>query len=360
MKNENPHNDSSGNLENEDIQKSSAGSAMSRRKFVELTAATAAGFTILPRHVLGGKNFVAPSDQVTLAHIGVGTEGTREMLDLLQVPQIRIVAVCDPNKNAIGYRDWGPNYLKDAIRKTIKDPNWNSGGDNMIPGGRDNGKSIVDAYYANLHPDMKYKGCAAYEDARQMLDELKDVDAVKIMTPDHLHGVLAIAAMKRGKHVLMHKPVSNRLVESKKVIGMARENSKLITHMMPWDANGDMTPVMNWIDAGSIGKLKEIHNWTNRPVWPQYAHIPTETPPIPDGFNWDLWLGPEYTRAYSPDYTQYGFSRLVRFRRRIDGGYGTLQFVDCFQCPESYCANNRTTAPQPRLRFSWTNTLPDQ
>ncbi len=153
---------------------------------LQLTATTAAGFTILPRHVLGGKNFVAPSDQITLAHIGVGTEGTREMLDLLKVPQIRIVAVCDPNKNAIGYRDWGMNYLKDDIRKTINDPNWNPGGDNTIPGGRDNGKSIVDAYYANLHPDMKYKGCAAYEDARKMLDELKDVDAVKIMTPDHL------------------------------------------------------------------------------------------------------------------------------------------------------------------------------
>lgn len=318
MKDENPQNVSSGDFENETPKKSLTGSPMSRRKFVELTAATAAGFTILPRHVLGGKNFIAPSDQVTLAHIGVGTEGTREMLDLLKVPQIRIVAVCDPNKNAIGYRDWGMNYLKDDIRKTINDANWSPGGDNTIPGGRDNGKSIVDAYYANLHPDMKYKGCAAYEDARKMLDELKDVDAVKIMTPDHLHGVLAIAAMKRGKHVLMHKPLSNRIIESKKVIEMTRKNPKLITHLMPWDANGDMTPVMNWINSGAIGKLKEIHNWTNRPVWPQYAHIPTDTPPVPDGFNWDLWLGPEANRNYSPDYTN------MVFRGWYDFGGGSM------------------------------------
>lgn len=317
MKKDISQNGTTMDIRNENPKNSSAGSPMTRRKFVELSAASAAAFTILPRHVLGGKNYIAPSDQVTLAHIGVGTEGTREMLDLLKVPQIRIVAVCDPNKNAIGYRDWGMDYLKDAIRKTINDTNWNPGGDNTIPGGRDNGKSIVDAYYANLHPDMKYQGCKAYEDVHKMLDELKDVDAVKIMTPDHLHGVLAIAAMKRGKHVLMHKPVSNRLVESKKVIGMAR-NSKLITHLMPWDANGDMTPVMSWVNSGAIGKLKEVHNWTNRPVWPQYSHIPTGTTPVPDGFNWDLWLGPEATRDYSPDYTN------MVFRGWYDFGGGSM------------------------------------
>ncbi len=94
-------------------------SQMSRRKFVELTAATAAAFTIMPRHVLGGKNYVAPSDKITLAYIGVGTQGIRELLPLLAQTQIQVVAVCDPNKEAIGYKDWGTTYLRDEIRKLL-------------------------------------------------------------------------------------------------------------------------------------------------------------------------------------------------------------------------------------------------
>src|SRR3954464_7758236 len=93
---------------------------MNRRKFVELTASAAIAFTIVPRHVLGGKNYIPPSDKITLSYIGVGTQGIRELLPMLAVPQIQVVAVCDPNKEARGYRDWGINYLKDEIRKALK------------------------------------------------------------------------------------------------------------------------------------------------------------------------------------------------------------------------------------------------
>jgi hypothetical protein len=295
-----------------------ADASMSRRKFVEMTAISAAGFTILPRHVLGGKNFIAPSDKITLAYIGTGTQGIREMLPMLAVPQIQIVAVCDPNKEARGYRDWGTDYLKGEIRQTLKDTNWTPGGDNIIPGGRDNGKAIVDAYYANVAKQENYKGCASYADVRELLDKEKGIDAVKIMTPDHLHGVLAMAAMKRGKHVLLHKPVSNRLIEGKKVIEMARSKPKLITHLIPWDSNGSMDTVMAWLNAGAIGTLKEVHNWTNRPVWPQYPDLPKGNSPIPEGFNWDLWLGPEADRPYSSDYTH------MVFRGWYDFGGGSM------------------------------------
>src|ERR1041385_7061609 len=106
-------------------EKENAGNAhekhtgMDRRKFVELTAAAAVGFTIVPRHVLG-KGYIPPSDKVTLAYIGTGTEGIREMLPMLAIPEIQIVAVCDPNKEARGYRDWGPTYLSGAIKKDRK------------------------------------------------------------------------------------------------------------------------------------------------------------------------------------------------------------------------------------------------
>ena len=293
-----------------------------RRRFVQVTAATALGFTILPRHVLGGKNYIAPSDKITLAYIGCGTQGIRELLLLLANPQFQVVAVADPNKQAIGYKDWSKTGLLNAIRSTIKQPDWSSGGDNTIPGGRDNGKSIVDTFYANNHPELKYTGCTAYADARALLEKERDLDAVKIMTPDHLHGVLATAAIKKGKHVLMHKPLSNRLVEGKKLIELAR-NSKSITHLIPWDSNGSMDQVMTWINGGAIGTLSEVHNWTNRPVWPQYPTLPTDKPPIPDGLDWELWLGPEADRPYSPDYTN------MVFRGWYDFGGGSMADWGC-------------------------------
>ncbi len=89
---------------------------------------TAAGFTIVPRHVLGGKNYVAPSDKITLAYIGVGTQGIRELLPLLAIPQFQVIAVCDPNKQAIGYKDWSKDEIRNNIRNAIKNQDWNPGG----------------------------------------------------------------------------------------------------------------------------------------------------------------------------------------------------------------------------------------
>ena len=150
-----------------------------------------------------------------------------------------------------------------------------------------------------------------------MLDKEKGIDAIKIMTPDHLHAVIAIAAMKRGKHVITHKPLANRLKEAQLVIETARQTG-VSTHFMPWDSNGDMTPVMAWIASGAIGTLREVHNWSNRPVWPQYATIPTDRPPVPRGFDWDLWLGPEADRPYHPNYTN------MVFRGWYDFGGGSM------------------------------------
>ena len=290
---------------------------VSRREFVELAASAALAFTIVPRHVLGGKNFVAPSDKITLAYIGVGTQGIRELLPLLANPQFQVVAVCDPNKEAVGYKDWDKDGLRDEIRAAIKAPDWNSGGDNTVPGGRENGKSIVDTYHAHLRPEQKFKGCNAYADFRDLFEKEKDVDAIKIMTPDHLHGIISMAAIKRGKHVLAHKPISNRLTEGRKVIEMAR-HSKVITHLIPWDSNGSMETVMAWINSGAIGTLREVHNWTNRPVWPQYPTLPADTPPVPNGLDWDLWLGPEADRPYHPNYTN------MVFRGWYDFGGGSM------------------------------------
>lgn len=291
-------------------------SDQNRRQFLG-NAAAAAAFTIVPRHVLGGPGVVAPSDKITLAYIGVGTEGLREMLGLLPVPDLQIVSVCDPNKDAAGYRDWSRDGLLNGIRRTIGKSDWRAGSEGVIPGGRDAAKDIVETYYANQRSTGQFKGCSAYADYRELLDKEKDLNAVKIMTPDHLHGVISIAAMKKGKHVILHKPIANRLKEARLVIDVARSTG-VATHFLPWDANGSMEPVLAWIKEGAIGTLREIHNWTNRPVWPQYATLPTEAPPVPPGFDWNLWLGPEAERPYSPDYTH------MVFRGWYDFGGGTM------------------------------------
>jgi hypothetical protein len=289
---------------------------MNRRKFLETASVSAAGFTILPRHVLGGTGFMPPSDKITLAHIGTGTQGLRELPRLMANPEIQIVAVCDPSKHAIGYRDWGTDDLLNELRTVLDKPAWKAGTEGTVPGGRDVAKDFVETYYAADQPGSAFKGCSSYADFRELLDKEKDVDAVKIMTPDHLHGVISITCMKRGKHVILHKPIANRLQEAKLVIDTARKTG-VATHFMPWEANGSMDQVMAWINAGIIGTLREIHNWTQRPVWPQYSTIPAAAP-IPDGFDWDLWLGPEAERPYSPDYTH------MVFRGWYDFGGGSM------------------------------------
>ena len=280
-----------------------------RRKFLGAAAATAA-FTIVPRHVLGGQGFVAPSDKITLGYIGTGTQGLREMVTLLPIPEIQIVSVCDPSKDAVGYRDWNATGLLASMRKLLGKSDWGPVGEGPIPGGRDTAKSFVETYYSK-------KGCTAYADYREMLEKEKDMMSVKIMTPDHLHGVISMAAMRKGKHVMVHKPLANRLQEARKVIETARERG-VATHFLPWDANGKMEPVMAWIKDGAIGTLREVHNWTNRPVWPQYATLPTDMPPVPRGFDWDLWLGPEHERPYHPNYTH------MVFRGWYDFGGGSM------------------------------------
>jgi hypothetical protein len=288
-----------------------------RRKFIGGLTTAAVGISIIPARVLGGAAHIAPSDKINVAYIGLGTQGLRQLPALLEIPEVQVTAICDPQRKAIGYYDWGPTTLRDQIRKFIGNPSWNTGGDNTIPGGLDNGREIIEAYYANTRPEKKFKGCRAYTDFRELFAKEKGIDAVQIMTTDHAHGIIAAAALKRNIDVTMHKPIANRLIEGKKVIDMAHK-SDAVTHLMPWDSNGSMDQIMNWINSGAIGKLKEVHNWSFRPVWPQYATIPTDTPKIPEGFDWDLWLGPEAERPYHPHYTN------MVFRGWYDFGGGSM------------------------------------
>ena len=153
--------------------------SMNRRKFIGSAAATAATITVVPRHVLGGTGYVAPSDKITVANIGCGTQGLREMPGMLQNPELQVVSVCDVNKFTTDYLDWSAKVLDDLSA--------NHGRSHLgcqykgIPGGRDIGKEYVETYYGKNKPSGKYKGCCkSYEDYRELLVKEKDVDAVKL------------------------------------------------------------------------------------------------------------------------------------------------------------------------------------
>lgn len=286
---------------------------INRREFLAPAAAGLA-LTIVPRHVLGGPGRVAPSDKITLAYIGCGTQGTREMLRLIGAPEVQITAVCDPVKDGTNYIDWSPTGIRDSVRRVLENPNWGAGVSG-IRAGRDMAKEIIETCYAKKRESEKFKGVASYADFRELLEKEKDLDSVKIMTPDHLHATISIAAMKKGKHVLMHKPLANRVAEVRMVVETARKTG-VATHLLAWHA--PLTQVRQMILDGAIGNLKEVHNWTDRPFWPQQLALPMDRPPIPPHFDWDLWLGPEQDRPYHPSYTH------AVFRGWYDFGGGSI------------------------------------
>jgi hypothetical protein len=283
---------------------------LNRRTFIGSAAASGA-FTIVPRHVLGGTGFVPPSDKITMAHIGMGTQGFNELGGLLSNPELQIVAVCDPNTESNDYVEWGPNSVRNNIRRLMGNATWREGVTGC-PGGREIGRQVVNAYYANQRAAENFKGCSAYADFRELLEKEKDINVVKIMTPDHLHTTVSVAAMKKGINVLVHKPLGNRMYEARLAIETARKTG-LATHFLPYGSGTSMRALIPKIRAGAIGTLREVHNWTNRPVWPQYLEIPTDRPPVPKGLDWDLWLGPTLDRPYHPHYTHAVFRSWYDF-----------------------------------------------
>lgn len=289
---------------------SSPVSGLSRRQLLTGGAAATA-FTIVPRHVLGGTGYVAPSEKITLACIGFGTQAIREVGGILASPDVQIVAMCDVEKDGSHYLEWSQGEVRQTIRRLLQIPDWRED-DNRVPGGRDVGKEIVETYYSRQPGRENFKGCATYADFRELLEKEKDVTAVKVMTPDHTHAPISIAALKKGMNVIVHKPLANRLLEARAVIETARA-SKLATHFMPASEGVSQKQALEMVKNGAIGTLREIHNWSMRPMWPQFPTLPTERPPVPPGFDWTLWLGPALDRPYHPHYTHTNFRGWYEF-----------------------------------------------
>lgn len=273
--------------------------------------AAAGAFAIVPRHVLGGAGYVAPSEKITLACIGFGTQAIRELEGILSRPEVQIVAVCDVEKDGVNYVEWSKGEIRNTIRRLLGNPAWREGA-NYAPGGRDVGKEIIETYYAKQRGENQFKGCAVYADFRELLEKEKDVTAVKVMTPDHTHAAISIAALNKGMNVIVHKPLANRVLEARAVIETARAKN-VATHFLPAGEGANQKEAMDMVKNGAIGTLREIHNWSMRPVWPQFPTLPTDTPPVPAGFDWTLWLGPSLDRPYHPNYTHTHFRGWYEF-----------------------------------------------
>ncbi len=246
-------------------------SRLSRRDFIG-TAATVAAFTIVPRYVLGGPGNRAPSDKLNIAGIGAGGMGGN---NINACRDENIVALCDVDDN--------------RAQGTYK----------------------------------RFPNARKWKDFRKMLDKQKDIDACIIATPDHTHTVAAMAAMQRGKHVYVQKPLTRMVWEARMLTEAARKY-KVATQMGNQGHSGDgVRLICEWIWDGAIGDVREVHAWTNRPIWPQGIDRPKDTPPVPDTLDWDLWIGPSPMRPYNPCYLPFAW------RGWWDFGCGALGDMAC-------------------------------
>ena len=323
---------------------SSLPSRFSRRKFLGQSAAAAIGFSIVPRHVLGGPGYIPPSDKINMAFIGVGAQGLRVMLHFLKEPDVQGVAVCDPNKSSADHPQWEPHEFCNSVRKLL---GVETGWDWLSPdqpiqlthalkvsggmAGREPCQQIVNAYYGSQKTSGTYGGCAAYSDFRELLEKQKDLDAVVVCTTDNLHAAVAAAAMKKRKHVFCQKPLTHTIYEARRLAEIARETG-VATQIAVGNQASEATRLLcEWIWDGAIGSVRDVVNWSSRPYWPQGIERPKEGQPVPDGLNWDLWLGPAPERPFHHAYLPFVWRGWGDFGCGALGDMGSYSFDTIFR-----------------------------
>jgi len=264
-------------------------SKMTRREFAGRSAA-AATISIVPSSILAGTAEAAPNEKLNIAGIGVGGKGAGDIRD---VSTENIVALCDADSNRA-------------------------------------------AGTFNDHPKAK-----KYKDFRIMLDEMEnDIDAVVVSTPDHVHGVAAMMAIKKKKHVFCQKPLAHSLWETRMLTEEARRQGVQTQMGNQGHSTDEIRSCVEWIRDGAIGAVREVYAWSDRPVggdpWSTFAvrSRPEETPPVPDNLDWDLWLGPAPYRPYHPAYAP------TTWRAWIDFGTGAIGDMGCHIMDPAFWALN--------------------
>ena len=283
-------------MDDKNISKNSL--SLSRRDFIGIAGATAA-FTVVPRHVLGGPGFMSPSDKINIAGIGVGGMGQRNMMSI-QTPESHLEEMKQGQDNP---NSW--NSQNQRRRRRFREP-----------------KNLANIY-ALCDVDSEYAGetfklypkAKVYKDYREMLDKEKEIDAVVIATPDHTHAVIAMHAMKMGKHVFCQKPLTRTIHEARMLAKTAKEMNVVTQMGNQGHASEGARLIKEWIQDGAIGTVRDVHVWTNRPIWPQGNLERPKPVDVPATLDWDLWLGPAPLKGYHPD--------LCHFNWRGWRDYGT-------------------------------------
>lgn len=289
------------------------------------STAAASTFMIVPRRVLGGPGFKAPSDTLNFAGVGAGGIGYSYLTNL---ESENIVALADVD---------------------------------------DERASRTFQHFPNAR---------RYRDFRRLLDDEPNIDGVVIGTPDHTHTIVALAAFDLGKHVYCAKPLARTIYETRRMTLAAREAGVATQMSTQQNANDDHRTIAEMIWDGAIGPVREVHIWDNRPIWPQGLDRPEETPPVPSTLDWDLWLGPAPRRPYNPIYVPFNFRGWFDFGTGALGDMGCHHFDPVFRAlklnaPESVHASSTEVYPEtfpkasivhydfparedmPRVRVSW-------
>lgn len=261
---------------------------ISRRGFLQRSAAAAA-LTIVSRNVLGETGQTPPGRKLNIAVIGVGGQG-----------KSNVNAICRPLSVRKEKGNWPDPDSQNIV--ALCDTDW--------------------SYAAKTFDE--YPEAKRYKDYRIMFEEMGDtIDAVLIATPDHTHACIAMEAMRRSKHVYVQKPLTHSIYEARMLTEAARKYGVITQMGNQGHSSEGIRLICEWIWDGAIGDVRQVHAWTNRPVWPQGISRPADTPPVPETLDWDLWLGPAPKRPYHTAY------HPKRWRSWIDFGTGALGDMGC-------------------------------
>jgi predicted dehydrogenase len=271
-----------------------------RRKFVKNLTLSAAAFTIVPRHVLGGVGHIAPSDKVNIAVVGVGGRGKQNASELMKLDDVQVTAIADPAEY------W--NLAKFYYRSNA---------------GRGPVKDMIEEHYAGKSPNFKV---AEYLDFREMLEQEDALDAVLCATPDHAHAYVCLTAMDHDKHVYCEKPLTHNLWEARQVGKVAKEKGLATQMGNQLHSSAELRKAVEILKSGVFGEIKEVHAWVGASRWTDSLRgLPQGSSTIPVGFNWDLWLGPRADRPFNEVYAP------VTWRDFWDFGCGAMGDFGCHE-----------------------------
>lgn len=312
------------------------GKDLSRRDFIGKTTAAAAAFTIVPRHVLGGKGYTAPSDMVNVAGIGLGNQGGSDIQNIatpdvpiqrrMGLPGMLMQRSAGIRPSGGGFQGGGTRTRREGVANSDSPTQMGAaGGEESFKHANIYALCDVDSEYAG-HIFAGYPKAKVYDDFRKMIDKEKELDAVVIGTPDHTHAVIAAYAMHAGKHVFVEKPMAKTIHEVRFLRDLAKKTG-VVTQMGNQGHNTEGTmQTVEWIQSGAIGWVREVHMWSNRPVWKQgYFDRPAGVA-VPGNLNYDVWLGPAPEKPYNPETTHFAWRGLWDYGTGAMGDMGAHTF----------------------------------